>query len=159
MEDLGLSVEMVATYVFSRMRLNWVSNGYSATSYVNIRSQSRSRQRRLLSKCKSITDSPRYGDVASSIRAVDVINYNSDWPNITSTSEKAQIENRPAETRRVTNTRTCMRYRPTVNPRYLPSRFAIFRCSDSQILIPRISYSPQIPATATPHPTKFHTQS
>jgi len=46
----------------------------------------------------------------------------------------------------------------TLSPRSPPSRFAIFRYSDSLISIPEIRYPPQIPATATPRPTKHHTQ-
>jgi hypothetical protein len=45
-------------------------------------------------------------------------------------------------------------YRNKINPRYSSSHFAIFNCSASQILITIIHYPPQIPATATPHPTK-----
>jgi len=46
--------------------------------------------------------------------------------------------------------------RNTANPRYPPSRSVIFPYSDSQILIPKIRYPPQIPATAKPHRTKHH---
>jgi hypothetical protein len=45
----------------------------------------------------------------------------------------------------------------TLNPRCLPSRFEIFRYTDSETLIPKIRYPLQISAIVTPHPTKFHT--
>jgi hypothetical protein len=55
-------------------------------------------------------------------------------------------------------TRRKIIYSKIIYPRYPPSRFAIFRSSDSQISISEIRYPPQIPATVTPRPTKLHTQ-
>jgi len=43
----------------------------------------------------------------------------------------------------------------TVANRLLTLRFFIYH-SDSQTLIHKTRYPPQIPAVATPHPTKFH---
>jgi len=44
MEGLGLPVELVPRYAFSRICLNWILNAYSATLCVNIRSQSSERR-------------------------------------------------------------------------------------------------------------------
>jgi len=46
-------------------------------------------------------------------------------------------------------------FQNTVNSRYPPSRFAIFRYSDSKILALEIRYPSQLPAIATPHPEKI----
>jgi hypothetical protein len=47
-------------------------------------------------------------------------------------------------------------YRNKINPYYSFSCYAIFQCSASQILKPKIHYLSQIPVNATPHPTKLH---